>query len=783
MTSAEKIIFSMRHRVILPGASAEASAVSAAAGSASGSGAPGSGAPDNGAIVARQVDAVLMKAGFKCSGGLLGALGALTEGPAIDLGVEIIGWARELAGDHVQHNAYFIDFPANVPDTLDFWVECIRDALADPVTAAGAEAIPAPGGGFVVNLLSLPKYGNYQHTYAEMLARHEELVPALSDRITVLHLGRSLAEEAATLYGELAASTVPLNRQALAALRFLADFHGGATSTDIPVRENKAIINAARVRAGVLPKIDTPTDVLRIAAELSGGDVTLATVTRFRSLPRPQRRVLLAALDTVVGNAPGKLADVSRHAEQWKRLGERLHPHERAIGHAGHAKAGAADVFAVARGEKAAPSLAGLVEAAFGDDDVARAVKALAVAPGMLWRAADRVLRASAASAARDTAAGDTAAAGSGLEEVLESFAATAPQVSGRVLLSVREHLQNRIAVRPGAGRIFVNRAGRGYVTPDTRPALAAATVARMLALIDAEIERRLPVPGRLVVDPAIEPVALPLSGKAAPEGLRVFPRGSVTPVEGDVLRFFVYWRQRKERTDFDLSAIITGEQLDGEVWLSYTNLRTFAGEHSGDITEAASGASEFINLDLAKLGRRCVIPQVYVFSGEGFGEVAENIFGFMTMGAQQKGAPFEPRTVRARSALHGDGRVAMPLAFYRGEDGRWYAKWLHLYLRGTASRWGGTRVEENRVTSRLLTRSILDRDYLRVGYLAGLLRRKAATATATAATAAAAGAGGTAAGAGDDVPVTYIGVEQPEDLPPESTVYTLANLASLIPK
>ena len=81
-------------------------------------------------------------------------------------------------------------------------------------------------------------------------------------------------------------------------------------------------------------------------------------------------------------------------------------------------------------------------------------------------------------------------------------------------------------------------------------------------------------------------------------------------------------------------------------------------------------------------------------------------------------------------------------------------------------------------MTSKVLTQSVLERDYLRVGYLIGLLRRKAANAGSAAAT-----AEETAAGTGDDVPVTYIGVERPEDLPPESTVYTLANLASLIPK
>jgi hypothetical protein len=740
--SVEKLIFSMRHRVILPDAPGAAGA--------------SGGAADAGAVVARQLDAVLMKAGFKCSAELLAALGALAPGLALDKGVEVIGWARELAGDHVRHNAYFIDFPANVPDTVDFWLECLRDALADPVAAAGAEVAVSARSGLLVNLLSLPKYGRYQHSYEEMLARHDELVPALRDRVTVLHLGGPAPQEAAGLYGELAASAVPLSGEALDGLRFLAGYHAGAMGAQIPVRENKAVVNAARIRAGLMPNADTPTDVLRAAAELSGGDVTLATATRFRSLPRAQRRALLAALDAVAGSSPGKLADVSRHAEQWKRLGERLHPHERP---GVHGQTGAADVFAVARGEKAALSLAAQAEAAFSDGDAARAAQALAVAPGALWRAADRVLRA-------------TASGGAALEEILDRFAVTAPQVSGRVLLSVREHLQNRArqGTGPAASRIFVNRAGHGWVAPDTRPALGADAVARMLALIDAEIEARLPVPGRLVVDPAIEAVALPLSGKTAPEGLRVFPRGSVMPVDGDVLRFFAYWKQRKDRTDFDLSAIITGEQLDGEVWLSYTNLRNFAGEHSGDITQAAEGASEFINLDLGKLGRRCVIPQVYVFSGEGFDEVAENFFGFMTMTREQKGAPFEPRVVRSRSSLHGKGRVAIPLVFYRGEDGRWYAKWLHLYLRGHPA-WSGTRVEENRVTSKRLTQSVLERDYLRVGYLADLLRRRADSAA------------GAAAGAGDDVPVTYIGVERPEDLPPESTVYTLANLASLIPR
>jgi hypothetical protein len=703
-----------------------------------------------------------MRAGFKCSAELLAALGRRGPEAVIDLGVQVIGWARELAGDHVRHNPYFIDFPQNVPDTMEFWLDCIRDAMA-------GRPLGDVSPGSVVDLLSLPKYGRYQHAYEEMLARHDELIPALSDRITVLHRGGSVTEEASALYRELAGSAVPLSGQALDALRFLAAYHGGAiateitpteinateitpteiNATEIKVRENKAIVNAARVRNGLAPVADTPTDVLRIAAELSGGDVTLTRPTRFRSLPRAQRRVLLAALDMV---APGKLADVTRHPEQWKRLGERLHPHEWAGRLAG---TGATDVFAVARGEKKVLSLAGRVDIVLYRGDVAEAASLLATVPGLLWRSADYLLRVVQASAVRDQPVNAS--------DILEHFAATAPRVSGRVLLSVREHLRNRTVTRPGSSRIFVNRQGRAWVATDRRDPLDAGLVASMLALIDAEIESRLPDLGRLLIDPAIEAVALPLSGKAAPAGLYVYPRGSVTPVNGDedLLRFFVYWKQASRTTDFDLSAIITDEQFGNEAWVSYTNLQTLGGEHSGDITDAPEGATEFINIHLDQVGRSYVVPQVYVYSGEGFDHVAENLFGFMTLSEGQRGAPFEPRTVHMRSALTGDGRTAMPLVFYRGEDGQWYAKWLHLYLRGRQTAWGGgVRVEENRLTSRLLTRSMMERDYLRVGYLTGLLRRKAS----------------------GDGPVTYIGVEQPEDLPANSTAYTLANLASLIP-
>lgn len=496
--------------------------------------------------------------------------------------------------------------------------------------------------------------------------------------------------------------------------------------------------------AGLL--LDTVTDVLRLACALVGGDVTLQEPTRLRTLPRSVRRALLAGLDAVVAASPAKLADVNAHRERWKRLGERLHPHE--YPQWPHA----ADVFAVARGEKTARSLESRVEELLARGDTTAAVELLKAAPGRLFRALDRLLRDSFTPEERDV--------------VVAAAEQLVPSVSGRVVLSVRQHLHNR-EQETGEQRVFVNRLGRAWVTDDTRLPVSAPERKRLIAALDAELRRRLPAAGHLLIDPDVLDVALPLSGKATASGLGVLPRGSVSRVDGELLRFFVYWKQSERPTDYDLSAALLNADYSTASWLSYTNLRSVEGEHSGDITNAPDGASEFINLRLGAVRASCIVPQVNIFSGEGFEEVEESFFGFMLREGERKGRPFEPRTVRMKSELRGPGSVALPLVFLRAPDGRWRAKWLHLYLKGTPS---SNRVEDNRVTVATLLRAIVEREQLTVRYLTELMTGSATTVTLW---------DGKTVPAG---PVTYIGLEHPAGLHPQSRVVTPENLSDLIP-
>ncbi|GAA2332621.1 hypothetical protein [Dactylosporangium salmoneum] len=698
----------------------------------------------DGTAVARQLDVTLLDVGFSASRALLDHIGALATGPAMDLAATVVSAVRELVGDHVQHNAYFIGFPDDVPDTVEFWTDCLRAAvLTGGGTATDGQLRDAVASG-LVNLLDLPGYGTYQHTYADLLDAHDALIASTGDRVTLLHLGDTAEAEAQRLYLALAGSTTPLGEADLDLLDELAVVCAdGPQPAEIPVRENRAVLNDIRLLLGrPLLAVDTTTDVLRLACQASAGDVSLATPTRFRAFRRRERRVLLGALNDIIGASPGKLGDVPRYAERWKRLGERLHPHEYAQWP--HAQ----QVFAVARGERRVPTLAGRAEAAIRAGAIAPAAATLSAAPGMLLRSADRLLR--LAPAAERAA-------------VVEAVTGALGSASGRVLCSLREHLDNRL--RPASARMFANRARRAYIGPDRRPPLPADLVADLSARLDAEIGARLPEFDRpLLVDPAVLDVALPLSGKAAEGGFAVLPRGSRSTVNGELLRFFTYWRQASRRTDYDLSVLLLDEDFHTAGQVSWTNYKHDGIVHSGDITDGRDGATEFIDVPLSVRGQY-VVPQVYIYAGESFYDVAESMFGYQIRTEDQRGVPFEPRTVRARSQMRGEGRIALPMVFARGEHG-WQAVWLHLYLQGRPS---FNRVEDNKLTVADRVRAVVERRYLTMSYLVDRWRERADVRTWD--------------GSPPDEPVVFIGLEAPEALPEGSEAYSLDRLSELIPE
>lgn len=697
-------------------------------------------------VATRQLDLALMKSGFKLSNELFDYLSYQHSVVVRDLTNRILPVVKEMIGDHVKHNAYFKDFPKDIPETKDFWSFCIVDALMS-VGKSKAEEIfldlSSLGIGSI-NLLDLPRYGSYFHSYEDMVKAHKVFIPILKESFQILHLGNSLKEEAISLYLMLANSMVPLNESDRKILEELAEIclDDPNQPKNIPVRENRAIINKVFISNNrPLIQADTITDVLRLACALSpNGDLTLETKTKFASLKRSVRRNLLNALNVIIKNDEWKLADVNRYSEEWKRLGEFIH-----VGEFKNQYPYAMEVFSVARGDRTVRTLAGKIELAFKEADNLGAITLLSEAPGMLFRSVDRLLN---IVKPEETTV------------LLETIARVSNKVSGRVLLSLREHLMNRVESPNERIRTFANSSGKAWVESDKRNPLDSSVVVSINEIIDRALFERLPSFENLSVDPEMLDVALPLSEKNKSTGFGIMPRGSRASVDSSgIVRFFMYWKDAN--TDYDLSVILFDKEFNFMQQCSWTNLKGSGLKHSGDITSAPKGASEFIDVEFSKLDKRIhyIVPQVNVFRGQPFDTIEEAFFGFMNRGLNQEGLPYEPRTIKMKSDLRGKGKVGLPLVFEKDEDDTWSVKWLHLYLTGTPN---FNRTESNKVSTRRIAKALIKRNFITLRYLKGLLARKEVQAES-----------------GNS---TVICLQKPEGLTKDSKVFTLDNLIELIP-
>jgi hypothetical protein len=792
----------------------------------------------------RRWDAALMTVGFKLSTDCLRYFATRPAHEVKALAVRTLAAVRDLVGNHVQHNAYFIDFPANVPDTMEFWVSLLRRALVSANAHLSSSASPfwddelrgmmweGP-----VNLLRLPTYGTYQHSFDELVAAHDEFIPSLKDRLTILHLGGLPIEEMILLFEQLAGTATPPSTEDRALLKELAQqvlvgYHH-EIFFELPGRETKAVINAAILgwQGGKdvnypnlqLVQVNTITDVLRAVDVLSGGDGTLErppapkpraepVVRSFRdiqqragktdeapvavpsteSAPRPatklvsfrrgQRRLIMRTLQELLVFDPDKAAEVYRNQEAWKRLGEGLHPHEFPW------CPDAQNLFAIARGEVHYRSPLAGFEYAISNGAPHHAAWILASsAPGEMARNLDRLLRHQHADAGT----------------VLRYFEQVVSKVSSRTLLSLLAHLVNRTTA--DLPRVFVNRSARVYVRPDTRNPLAPEIIDWAINIVTKALTPRLAenlvkgpsgidtvidgatkqvIKPMIILAPEMAGVALPLSNKGVPAGLHVMPRGSMVDLDSDldVLRFFCYWRQRSRSTDFDLSLQLLDKDLGhaGHVsWTSYHDTPNGGMTYSGDLTDATNGATEFIDVPLSRVGANVhyLVPSVYIYGGEDFGVTG-----------QEPDAVEESIFGYMSLASHQQGMPFEPRAVRTKTEMRGRGRvatpmvfercqggWQakHVHTYRAAQPRLNT-VEGTASVSSLITRGLIQRRYLTVEWAAEALLADGFEVISCP---------DDPADLVVDRPAVYLGVTRPDGLPEHVRVITLENLTDLLPQ
>lgn len=552
------------------------------------------------------LDANLRTLGYAMDAELANALMHVLVGNIADIGGRLIDSARAEKGVR-EYRPKYPNFPRQVmeADAAELYINAIMHYF-----------------GAAVGLRIMPKYGKLER-------------PKL-DFDNHIVIGRGDVSNFIEVMQHVALSKVGFSDQDKDDIRALpVDILNEVFKIDTPPnRENKAFMFALahERKVGAHWSFETATDVLRLAVALSGGDTSLATKTKFKSFNRRERRMLTNILKTI----DNPVEDMLRHAGMWKRLGEKLHPGEY----------GLHGLFQHVREHSDVKTFNAKVEQYIADGDFKSAVDLLVHRPGEFAR---RIVHMLSLSKSPDF--------------ILDRFEGVVERVSPTVLLQLHGRVQGyglRVAFPKGLAKMKVLP-----VKPVGFDNQWKLFVMIENALV-AQFKYREGL-GKVFIDPAIMNIAIPFSQRDASKSLKTLARGSRLAVDEDIVRMFLWWRDGTYRTDIDLSVAFYDENYRHVDTVSYYNLRTTGSTHSGDITSAPNGASEFVDLSIPTLVKRNIayaVMTLHSYSAQPFSELPECFAGFMVRKNMDDGEIYDPRTVENRIDLTAESRGATPIIF-----------------------------------------------------------------------------------------------------------------------
>jgi hypothetical protein len=491
------------------------------------------------------------------------------------------------------------------------------------------------------------------HYLTNLLPNYEKQPrPPLLDRTDLRVIDLGTREEFESIFTKLVGSRTSLSERDKSDLAwFAAQYRDDLVRLipqEIPIKENLAFLGAQLMRKTSLAesiiadKVKTATDVLRLAAALSDGDVSLAEPTKFTNFRRGERKILLSWLERN-GNPT---EDMLRWKERWKRLGEKLHPGDYADQ---FPKSYAA--FLILREDVAFPTFHSRVETCLADRNTTGALEYLLKRPGDLARRLDHLLR-----------------LGKESQSVVSAFCNEANAVSTPVLLQVLTHFRHRSRPRPLRTFFPKGDVAKVQAIENRLPPLPEGVPEEVTLICEQTLTARfakLPRLGKCYLDPALSTYLVPYSQRSASKSLRTLVRGSRLPMpDAKVIRFFIWWKNGTSRTDLDLSAVLYDDNLKYVDVVSYYNLRNFGGHHSGDIVDAPKGAAEFIDLDINRTiagGVRYVVMSLNSFTEQPYCDLPECFAGWMGRTHANSGEIFEPRTLWDKVDVASNTRICIP--------------------------------------------------------------------------------------------------------------------------
>lgn len=509
-------------------------------------------------------------------------------------------------------------------------------------------------------------------TFGTLMPKYEkdERMPLFEDvNLTVLTVGTT--DDILDIFKNLVSSKTSLSAQDKGDVENIIATYSNFYDylpDEIPLKENVALIGklilakAAIKNAGAIQKYyKTATDVLRLVTALSDGDISLATKTKYRSLRRCERRMVMDLL-AGCGNI---LEDMYRYQYEWIRVGEIVHPFE----YKQRKYDTVNEAFNTLRNDKKPMFVPGKVQAAINSSDMRTAATLLKNRPGDFARQLDKLLR-----DAKDK------------NYIVNCFREVADSVSVPVLMQVRQHFKDRNS--GNAIRVFFPKGNlaRAISIPNDLATIDEKVCKAIVKICDNAIIEQFKSKdfmGNVYIDEEMRNFLVPFNQRSASSGSKSIVRGSRIGLNdnAEAVRAFIWWTNTDNsrddyygngRVDIDLSAAIYDENWNYVEHVSYTRLRSgkLKAYHSGDITNGGSvkgkGVAEFIdiNIDAIAQNGRYVAFQVYSFTRQKFSTLPNCRFGWMEREDVDSGEIFEPSTVDMRIDVTAEGVTAIPVIF-----------------------------------------------------------------------------------------------------------------------
>lgn len=569
----------------------------------------------------------LMPYGFVASPALLEALLTLNEDEFKNTLELIENIIKEMVGAHVEHKPMYVNFPWSVIEKTN------EELLADRLI------------GYYVDYYgkSLELLGDKTFDYRTIIKfdgdKKERI--KLDDDVEYKVINLATIKDFEDLIKSFMSSKTDLTIRNKEYLEWALDNYSNIENiipNSIPFKETLVIVASHAIKnkfdINKMP-LKTGTDVLRLAVAMSDGDISLSTNTRFRKFSRPEKRFILSLLNSV--NYSTLVEDVLRRKEQFKKLvyGLDLTSNENK-----NKYLQLKSVINAIYNHEHLDTYRNKLAFALTNKDTETSVKLLSQRPGEFARSLDKVLRDA-----------------KNKDYVLKEFEKVAHKVATPTLWKLKGYFETRndeekIIVMPkGLSSKIVEYQNTKTILDDKICKKVCEVIEKAISLSYQEKEEM----GNVYIDKSLKQFLIPTSNRTANTGLNVYTRGSALKLKKDTkgCRLFIYWKGR----DVDLSCTFLGENLEYIEHISFTNLKFKGATHSGDITFAPNGASEFIDIDLEEIRKyspkiRYAVMQVFSYSCENFNKIEDCFVGIMEREDLNKGEIFEPSTAKIKSNL-----------------------------------------------------------------------------------------------------------------------------------